>query len=68
MYIFTHDANGRQVLYTFLNRNKEATVITDDMLRIQYANKSAERLFDIKVVCIASFRSAHHIAKMFNDF
>lgn len=39
-----------QVLYTFLNRNHEAIVITDDVFRIQYANKAAERLFDVKVV------------------
>lgn len=39
-----------QVLYTFLYRNKEATVITDDLLRIQYVNESAERLFDAKIV------------------
>lgn len=41
-----------QVLYTALNANHEATVITDDVFRIQYANKAAERLFDIKVVRI----------------
>lgn len=46
-----------QVLYTFLYRNKEAAVITDDLLRIQYVNGSAERLFDARIVSILTFCS-----------
>lgn len=39
-----------QVLYTSLNANHDAIVVTDDVFRIQYANRAAERLFDVKVV------------------
>ena len=39
-----------QALYTALHRLKEVLVITDDVLRIQYANKSAERLLNMRLV------------------
>lgn len=39
-----------QVLYTTLNANRDAIVISDDVLRIQYVNIAAELLLHIKVV------------------
>ncbi|XP_055309004.1 high affinity cAMP-specific and IBMX-insensitive 3',5'-cyclic phosphodiesterase 8 [Sitodiplosis mosellana] len=44
----------QQVLYASLNANHEPIIITDDVFRIQYANKAAERLFDVKVEEILS--------------
>lgn len=38
-------------MYTALHRSKEAVIITDDLLRTQYANKSSERLLNMKLVC-----------------
>lgn len=39
-----------QVLYTTLNANRDAIVISDDVLRIQYVNIAAELLLHIKMV------------------
>ncbi|XP_055839051.1 high affinity cAMP-specific and IBMX-insensitive 3',5'-cyclic phosphodiesterase 8 isoform X3 [Episyrphus balteatus] len=39
----------QQALYTALHRLKEVLIITDDVLRIQYANKSAERLLNMRL-------------------
>lgn len=39
-----------QALYTALHRLKEVLIITDDLLRIQYANRSAERLLNMRLV------------------
>ncbi|KAM7342957.1 phosphodiesterase 8 isoform 2-T2 [Cochliomyia hominivorax] len=39
----------QQALYTALHRLKEVLIITDDLLRIQYANRSAERLLNMRL-------------------
>ncbi|XP_013115209.2 high affinity cAMP-specific and IBMX-insensitive 3',5'-cyclic phosphodiesterase 8 [Stomoxys calcitrans] len=39
----------QQALYTALHRLKEVLLITDDLLRIQYANRSAERLLNMRL-------------------
>ncbi|XP_055379485.1 high affinity cAMP-specific and IBMX-insensitive 3',5'-cyclic phosphodiesterase 8 isoform X2 [Condylostylus longicornis] len=39
----------QQTLYTALHRLKEVLLITDDLLRIQYANKSTERLLNMRL-------------------
>ncbi|KNC28923.1 hypothetical protein FF38_09690 [Lucilia cuprina] len=39
----------QQTLYTALHRLKEVLIITDDLLRIQYANRSAERLLNMRL-------------------
>lgn len=52
-----HCSSAPQVLYTSLNANHEPIVITDDVFRIQYANKAAERLFEVKVVRTHWFHS-----------
>ncbi|CAD7077776.1 unnamed protein product [Hermetia illucens] len=44
-----HVMSTQQALYTALHRLKEVLIITDDLLRIQYANKSAERLLNMRL-------------------
>jgi len=39
-----------QALYTALHRLKEVVLITDDLLRIQYANRATERLLNMRLV------------------
>jgi PAS domain-containing protein len=39
-----------QALYTALHRSKDGIIITDDTLRTQFANKSVERLLNMKIV------------------
>lgn len=41
-----------QALYTALHRLKEVILITDNHLRIQYANRAAERLLNMRLVSI----------------
>ncbi|KAH8390843.1 hypothetical protein KR215_000100, partial [Drosophila sulfurigaster] len=40
----------QQALYTALHRLKEVVLITDDLLRIQYANRATERLLNMRLV------------------
>ncbi|XP_034479183.1 high affinity cAMP-specific and IBMX-insensitive 3',5'-cyclic phosphodiesterase 8 isoform X2 [Drosophila innubila] len=39
----------QQALYTALHRLKEVVLITDDVLRIQYANRATERLLNMRL-------------------
>ncbi|XP_055533248.1 high affinity cAMP-specific and IBMX-insensitive 3',5'-cyclic phosphodiesterase 8 isoform X2 [Wyeomyia smithii] len=39
----------QQALYTALHRSREAIIITDDTLRIQYANRASERVLNMKL-------------------
>ncbi|XP_039148350.1 high affinity cAMP-specific and IBMX-insensitive 3',5'-cyclic phosphodiesterase 8 isoform X1 [Drosophila simulans] len=39
----------QQALYTALHRLKEVVLITDDLLRIQYANRATERLLNMRL-------------------
>lgn len=41
-----------QALYTALHRLKEVVLITDDVLRIQYANRATERLLNMRLVSV----------------
>jgi high affinity cAMP-specific and IBMX-insensitive 3',5'-cyclic phosphodiesterase 8 len=41
---------SQQALYTALHRVKDTIIITDDALRIQYTNKTTERILGLKVV------------------
>lgn len=41
---------SQQALYTALHRTRECVIITDDALRIQYTNKTTERILGLKVV------------------
>lgn len=43
-----------QALYTALHRLKEVVLITDDVLRIQYANRATERLLNMRLVSDSS--------------
>lgn len=43
LYIF-------QVLYSTIQHQQEAVIITDALMQIQYANKAAERLLHTKIV------------------
>lgn len=44
-----HVISTQQAIYTALHRLKEVLLITDDLLRIQYANKSTERLLNMRL-------------------
>lgn len=44
------DPSHPQALYTALHRLKEVVLITDDLLRIQYANRATERLLNMRLV------------------
>lgn len=46
-YIFTHIF---QVLYSTIQHQQEAVIITDALIQIQYANKAVERLLHTKIV------------------
>lgn len=39
-------------MYTALHRLKEVVLITDDLLRIQYANRATERLLNMRLVSV----------------
>jgi high affinity cAMP-specific and IBMX-insensitive 3',5'-cyclic phosphodiesterase 8 len=41
---------SQQALYTALHRTRECVIISDDALRIQYTNKTTERILGMKVV------------------
>lgn len=44
----THFAHHPQATFTALNRTKQALMITDDHLRIQFTNKAMERLLSAR--------------------
>lgn len=43
---------SQQALYAALHRVKDTIIITDDALRIQYTNKTTERVLGMKVVSL----------------
>ena len=45
---------SQQALYAALHRVRDTIIITDDALRIQYTNKTTERILGIKVVSFIS--------------
>lgn len=52
----------QQALYAALQRTRDIIIITDDALRIQYTNKTTERILGLKVVSRPS-RSIEAFAK-----
>lgn len=53
----------QQALYAALQRTRDIIIITDDALRIQYTNKTTERILGLKVVSRRSPRSIEAFAK-----
>lgn len=45
----------QQALYAALHRVRDTVIITDDALRIQYTNKTIERILGLKIVSVVAF-------------
>lgn len=45
----------QQALYAALQRTRDIIIITDDALRIQYTNKTTERILGLKVVSLKNY-------------
>jgi high affinity cAMP-specific and IBMX-insensitive 3',5'-cyclic phosphodiesterase 8 len=53
---------SQQALYAALHRVRDTIIITDDALRIQYTNKTTERILGLKVVSLRGGKGGKEIS------